>query len=56
MERLPEHLMTPAGLIFQAAVRAKIPAMLVGGAAVSLHGSRRFTKVNCVFLFLFAAE
>ncbi|KAK0455476.1 uncharacterized protein EV420DRAFT_1272440 [Desarmillaria tabescens] len=47
MERLPERLMTPARLIFQAAVRAKVPAILVGGAAVSLNGSNRFTKMNC---------
>ncbi|ETW76840.1 hypothetical protein HETIRDRAFT_328102 [Heterobasidion irregulare TC 32-1] len=41
---LPTRLLIPAKLIFEAASKANVRAVLFGGAAVNLHGAKRETK------------
>lgn len=41
---LPPRLVTPARLIFEAANKANVTAVLFGGAAAKLHGAKRDTK------------
>jgi hypothetical protein len=46
MSPLPLRLLTPAKLLFDAANKAGVPAILFGGAAANLNGGMRETKVH----------
>jgi hypothetical protein len=46
MSPLPLRLLTPAKLLFDAANKAGVPAILFGGAAANLNGGMRETKVQ----------
>lgn len=46
MSPLPQRLLTPAKLLFDAANKAGVPAILFGGAAANLNGGTRETKVH----------
>jgi hypothetical protein len=41
---LPPRLLTPAKLLFDAANKAKVPAILFGGVTANLNGGLRETK------------
>ena len=47
---LPARLLVPAKLIFEAASKANVRAVLFGGAAVNLHGAKRETRVRCLYV------